>query len=35
MKITICGSIAFFDKMQDAKKKLEKMGHEIDYRPLK
>ncbi len=29
MKITICGSIKFFDDMVDLQKKLEKLGHEI------
>lgn len=33
MKICICGSIAFFDEMVDAKKKLENMGHEVDLPP--
>lgn len=33
MKITICGSIAFYEKMQDVKNKLEKMGHEVDIPP--
>ncbi len=33
MKICICGSIAFFDEMLDAKKKLEEMGHEVDLPP--
>ena len=34
MKITICGSIAFFDEMLEAKKELEKMGHEVDLPPI-
>jgi len=34
MKITVCGSIAFYDEMLDAKKKLEVLGHEIDLPPL-
>lgn len=29
MKITICGSIAFLDKMRDLKKELEKNGHDV------
>lgn len=34
MKITICGSIAFYDKMLEFKKKLEKNGHKIELPPL-
>lgn len=34
MKITICGSIAFFDEMQEAKEKLEALGHEVDLPPI-
>ena len=33
MKITICGSIAFFDEMVEAKKVLESFGHEVDLPP--
>lgn len=33
MKITICGSIAFFDEMLDVKKQLENLGHEVDLPP--
>lgn len=33
MKITICGSIAFIDEMQDAKTQLEKLGHEVKIPP--
>jgi hypothetical protein len=33
MKICICGSIAFFDEMVDAKKKMESLGHEVDLPP--
>lgn len=33
MKITICGSIAFFDEMASTKKKLEELGHEVDLPP--
>lgn len=34
MKITICGSIAFFDEMLEVKKELEKMGHLVDLPPI-
>ncbi len=34
MKITICGSIAFFDKMEEAKEQLEKLGHEVKIPPV-
>ena len=33
MKITLCGSIKFFDKMVDIQKQLETNGHEV-YRPI-
>ena len=33
MKIIICGSIAFYDEMQQIKKKLESMGHEVKLPP--
>jgi len=33
MKITICGSIAFFEEMLDAKAKLEALGHEVKLPP--
>ena len=33
MKITICGSIAFIDEMQNAKTLLENIGHEIKLPP--
>lgn len=33
MKITICGSIAFYNKMLEAKEDLEKLGHEVDLPP--
>lgn len=33
MKITICGSIAFYDQMCEVKKELEKLGHEVDIPP--
>lgn len=29
MKITICGSMAFYEEMQDLKKELEVLGHEV------
>lgn len=35
MKITICGSIAFYDKMEEAKDTLELFGHEVDLPPSK
>jgi len=34
MKITICGSIAFLDEMQEAQKFLEELGHEVQIPPL-
>ncbi|MCC7004617.1 hypothetical protein IT397_01740 [Candidatus Nomurabacteria bacterium] len=34
MKITLCGSIAFYDEMLDVKKKLEQIGHEIKLPPI-
>jgi len=34
MKITICGSIKFFDEMLEKKKQLEELGHEIETPPL-
>lgn len=34
MKITICGSIAFLDKMLETKKKLEQAGHEVKMPPV-
>lgn len=33
MKITICGSIMFIDEMQEVKRKLEKLGHEVKLPP--
>jgi len=33
MKITICGSIAFFDEMMAVKNDLQKMGHEVKLPP--
>ncbi|MFA6099692.1 MAG: hypothetical protein WC750_02295 [Patescibacteria group bacterium] len=33
MKITICGSIAFFDEMQAVQKQLESMGHLVKLPP--
>jgi len=35
MKITICGSIAFQDKIIPLKDKLEELGHEVKIWPLK
>ncbi|MFA6307354.1 MAG: hypothetical protein WC664_00755 [Patescibacteria group bacterium] len=34
MKITICGSIAFYDEMLDVKKKLEQLGHLVKLPPF-
>jgi hypothetical protein len=33
MKITICGSIAFFQEMLEIKRKLEELGHEVKLPP--
>ena len=33
MKITLCGSVAFYDEMLSVKERLEKMGHEIKLPP--
>lgn len=33
MKITICGSIAFYDEMLDVKEKLKAFGHEVKLPP--
>lgn len=33
MKITLCGSIAFYSEMQKIKQQLEEMGHEIKLPP--
>lgn len=33
MKITICGSIAFFDEMLQIKKDLENLGHKVQIPP--
>lgn len=33
MKITICGSIAFFDEMLKLKTQLEQLGHEVKLPP--
>ena len=33
MKITLCGSIAFYVKMLEIKSKLEQMGHEVKLPP--
>ncbi len=34
MKITICGSIAFYDEMLEIKEKLEKLNHQVKLPPL-
>jgi hypothetical protein len=34
MKITICGSIAFYDRMLEIKKELEGLGHKVELPPL-
>lgn len=34
MKITICGSIAFYDEMLDIKGKLEQLGHQVKLPPF-
>lgn len=33
MKVTICGSLAFFDEMVDAKERLQRLGHEVQMPP--
>ena len=33
MKITICGSIAFYNEMLDIKKRLEQIGHQVKLPP--
>jgi len=33
MKITICGSIAFFPEMLETKRQLEELGHEVKLPP--
>lgn len=33
MKITLCGSIAFYEEMLQIKSKLEQMGHEVKLPP--
>jgi len=33
MKITLCGSIAFYDEMKEIQEKLEALGHEVDLPP--
>ncbi|MFA4998532.1 MAG: hypothetical protein WC514_00695 [Candidatus Paceibacterota bacterium] len=35
MKITICGSIAFYNKMLEIKEQLEGLGYEVDLPPSK
>ncbi len=34
MKITICGSIAFYDQMQEIASKLKLLGHQVDLPPI-
>lgn len=34
MKITLCGSIAFYDQMLDIKEKLEQLNHEVKLPPF-
>ena len=34
MKITICGSIAFYDEMLEIKKRLESLNHEVKLPPV-
>ena len=34
MKITICGSIAFYDEMLEIKEKLEQLGHQVKLPPF-
>ncbi len=34
MKITICGSIAFYNEMLDVKEKLEQLGHQVKLPPF-
>ncbi|VVB80895.1 Uncharacterised protein [uncultured archaeon] len=33
MKLTLCGSIAFYDQMLEIKEKLEQQGHEVKLPP--
>lgn len=33
MKITLCGSIAFYEEMESAKSALESLGHEVQLPP--
>ena len=35
MKITICGSTAFIDEMESVSRKLEDLGHEVKFPPVK
>jgi hypothetical protein len=35
MKITLCGSIAFYNEMQKVKKELEEKGHVVEIPPLR
>ncbi|MGL5831588.1 MAG: hypothetical protein ACRCZE_05595 [Candidatus Altimarinota bacterium] len=34
MKITLCGSIAFYEEMQNIQQQLEKLGHEVKLPPF-
>ena len=34
MRITLCGSAAFIDEMDEMRKKLEQLGHEVKLPPL-
>ncbi|MCC7570408.1 hypothetical protein KO465_03620 [Candidatus Micrarchaeota archaeon] len=34
MKVTICGSIAFYEDMLKIKKQLEHLGHDVDLPPI-
>src|SRR5262249_37783514 len=35
MKLTLCGSIAFINQMDELRKDLEKLGHEVKMPPVK
>lgn len=34
MKLTICGSIAFYDEMEQVQKQLQALGHEVKIPPM-
>ena len=34
MKITLCGSIAFYEEMQNIQQQLEKLGHQVKLPPF-